>query len=82
MNKEEIFELIKQLLVKVVPSMKGEAIAPDDAFKSYAVNSIERMEVVMLLLEEVDLDIPRIELLEGDTFGDLAAIVERKLIKI
>jgi polyketide biosynthesis acyl carrier protein len=75
MNRETVLEIIKKIIVQVVPAMKGIGIEAGDTFRSYNINSIERMEVNMLLLEEVELDIPRVELLKANTFGELADII-------
>lgn len=76
---EGIFEIISTLLKEVVPELEGKIILASDSFRSLGINSIERMEVTMLLLEEIELDIPRIELLKAITFEDLSLIVSDKL---
>jgi len=75
MNKESVFEIIKEIFVEVVPSMKTINIQMDDTFKKHGINSIERMEINMLLLEETERDIPRVELLKAGTLGELAIII-------
>ena len=58
MNRELAFEIIKKTIVDVIPTMKGIEIKMHETFKSHNINSIERMEINMLLLEEIELDIP------------------------
>jgi polyketide biosynthesis acyl carrier protein len=79
MDKIKIFELIRQVLTDAVPVLKGREINKDDSFRSLEVNSIERMEVIMLVLEELELDIPRVELLKANDLGELAIIIETKM---
>lgn len=79
MSKEEVFNLISDTLKEVVPELEDKEIQPGDNFKELGVNSIERMETTMLLLEEIELDIPRTELLQAKTLGDMAAILEEKM---
>lgn len=80
MNRDSVFEIIKKIVVQVVPAMRGIEIEANNTFRSYNINSIERMEINMLLLEEVELDIPRVELLKANTFGELADIILQKLV--
>lgn len=76
MENKSVFEIIREIISQVVPEMKGVQIDMKDTFKNHNINSIERMEVNMLLLEEVELDIPRVELLKANTFGELAEIIQ------
>jgi len=76
MENKSVFEIIGEIISQVVPEMKGVQIEMKDTFNNHNINSIERMEVNMLLLEEVELDIPRVELLKARTFGELAEIIQ------
>ena len=81
MKDESIFELVKSIIVKVIPKFAEVDIQPSDSLKNLGVNSIERMEITMLTMEELEIDIPRTELLGPKNIGELIALLESKVEK-
>ena len=77
----EIFDLVKSTIVKVIPKFANRNIKPSDSLKKLGVNSIERMEITMLIMEELEIDIPRTELLGPKNLAEFLALLESKLDK-
>lgn len=58
MSKEHVFEVVKNVVMEVLPDVKPEEISMERSLKELGANSIDRMEVVTMSMEELDLKIP------------------------
>jgi polyketide biosynthesis acyl carrier protein len=58
MSKEYVFGIVKNTIMEVLPDVKPEMITIDKALKDLGANSIDRMEVVTMSMEELGLKIP------------------------
>ncbi|PCK09272.1 MAG: hypothetical protein COA42_04900 [Alteromonadaceae bacterium] len=81
MNNDDILTIVKSIIVKVSPQYAAVDIQPSDSLKDIGLNSIERMEITMLVMEELDVDVPRIELLGPKNISELVSLLESKLEK-
>lgn len=61
---------------KVDPAKLG---ADDDVFESLGIDSMQVLELLSELELELDVEIPDYELRGVKTFGQLAAVIERRL---
>jgi polyketide biosynthesis acyl carrier protein len=71
MKKQEIFELVVRYTREVLPELEDCEIVPENSLTDLGFNSIDRAEVLTLVMEELALRIPRIELSGLRTIGDL-----------
>jgi len=78
MNQELILKQIGETISDVVPEKEIVEVGLNDSFKSLGLNSIERMEITMLLIEEMEIDIQRSELLPAGNFGEMIDIILSK----
>lgn len=78
MNTNEIFEMIVHHLREVVPELEGTAITPQDRMADLGANSIDRAEVLMMAMESMSLQIPRVELSGAGNIGELADLLYEK----
>ncbi|EZH71956.1 acyl carrier protein [Aquimarina atlantica] len=58
MSKEHVFEVVKNVIVEVLPDIKPDQIHIEKNLRELGANSIDRMEVVTMSMEELDLKIP------------------------
>lgn len=79
--KNEIVQLIKANLVEIIPELEGENISLDDTLVDLGANSIDRGELIMLTLERLELDVPRIEFVNARTINELADLIMEKKTK-
>ena len=79
MNEEEIFNLIRSYIVMVIPSMEEASIKPTDSLRNLDINSMERMEIVTSVMEELSIDVPRRSLLPAQNLGELAKLLHEHL---
>lgn len=71
MDKQEIFKIIVSITAEVMPDIEAQNIAIGDRFGDWTENSIDRAEIVMMTLEELELKISMVEFALASTFGDL-----------
>lgn len=58
MIKENVYEVVKNVIMEVIPDLTPEMISIDKSLKELGANSIDRMEVVTLSMEALKLRLP------------------------
>ena len=79
MNKEKVFELIINHSREVVPKLEEHEFQPSDRLSDLGANSVDRADILMLTMESLCLQIPRVELFGANNIGELADLVHQKL---
>ncbi|NEQ84925.1 MAG: acyl carrier protein [Moorea sp. SIO2I5] len=79
MNKEQIFQIIKKYTYEIAPELEEVPISPTDSLKNLGIDSVNRAEIIMIVMEDLSLNIPRIELAGSKNIGELADIFVEKL---
>lgn len=79
MNRQDIFELIVRHTQEVVPDLQRHVFSDDDRLQSLGANSVDRAEIVTLVLGELALEIPRVEAFGPESIGGLADLLHAKL---
>jgi len=79
MTKEEAFELIKKQTIEIVPELADVEIKITDSLKDLGANSVDRAEILMMAMEELELDIPRVELYGANNIEELAIMFADKI---
>uniref|UniRef100_B8HKZ7 Acyl carrier protein n=1 Tax=Cyanothece sp. (strain PCC 7425 / ATCC 29141) TaxID=395961 RepID=B8HKZ7_CYAP4 len=79
MNSEQILELIQTCTYEVIPTLRGKSLGREESLVALGADSMERAEILSLVMEKLSLKIPRIELAGAKTLGDLADLLALKL---
>lgn len=79
MNNEQIFNLIKKHTREVAPELEDVPLERTDSLKNLGIDSVNRAEIIMMVMEDLSLNIPRIELAGAKNIGELADIFAAKL---
>lgn len=58
MSKDHVFEVVKNVVMEILPDVKPEQISLERSLRDLGANSIDRMEVVTMSMEELGLKIP------------------------
>jgi polyketide biosynthesis acyl carrier protein len=58
MEKEHVYEVVKKVIMEVLPDLNPEMISIEKELKNLGANSVDRMEVVTKSMEELGLKIP------------------------
>ncbi len=75
MKKEDIFELIVHHTCKVIPKLKDYTFQPEDRLKDLGANSLDRSEIIDMLMESLSLHIPRVKVFGAKNIGELVDIL-------
>lgn len=79
MDKEDIFKLIVEHVCDVLPELENHDFQQTDSLKDLGANSLDRAEIVMMVMESLTLDIPRIELLGVNNLGELTTVIYNRI---
>lgn len=79
MRREDILGLVVKHLREVVPGLDERVIGGSDRMKDLGANSVDRAEVLMLVMESLGLSVPRIELAKASNIGEVADLLYEKL---
>ncbi len=58
MNRNEIFKIIRGNIVKILPFLTPKDISIDMHLKDLGANSLDRMEIVIMSVDELGLKLP------------------------
>ncbi|WP_459212145.1 acyl carrier protein [Aquimarina rhabdastrellae] len=58
MSKEHVLEVVKNVIIEVLPDLDSNQIQIEKSLKELGANSIDRMEVVTMSMEELNMKIP------------------------
>jgi polyketide biosynthesis acyl carrier protein len=78
LSKEQIFNTIVQQTLEVLPDLEGRDFVETDSLRDLGANSIDRSEIIMMTMEELELNIPMIHMAKAENMGELAAIMAEK----
>ncbi|BCJ93982.1 acyl carrier protein [Anaerocolumna cellulosilytica] len=68
MDKNNIFSILKSIIVQILPEIDIEQITLEDSLKEIGANSIDRMDIIIETMEQLGVKIPLVE------FGQLKNI--------
>ncbi|GGP81755.1 MULTISPECIES: acyl carrier protein [Streptomyces] len=72
MKSEEILPLIHEAIVEVLPELDGHDFQETDSLDALGANSMDRAEIVMIVLEAMNLEIPLVDTFGPQNLGELA----------
>ncbi|AIX07484.1 MULTISPECIES: acyl carrier protein [Bacillus] len=79
MDKQRIFEVLITNICEVLPELDGHRFEPEDQLVELGADSVDRAEIITLVLEDLSLKIPRIELSGVKNIGELAEVLYDKV---
>jgi polyketide biosynthesis acyl carrier protein len=79
MSKDDIFKLLIRNICEVLPDLEGHDFKPDDRLADLGANSVDRADIVMMTMEALSLQIPRVELFGAKNIGELTNVLYEKL---
>ncbi|AUZ26502.1 acyl carrier protein [Bacillus cabrialesii] len=79
MDKQRIFEVLITNICEVLPELDGHRFEPEDQLVELGADSVDRAEIITMVLEDLSLNIPRIELSGVKNIGELAEVLYDKV---
>ncbi len=80
MTKDEIFKQIVIHTKTVVPELEQHNFLITDSLRELGANSVDRAEILTMMMETLKLEIPRVELFGAKNINDLVTIFYNKTI--
>ncbi|MGK9265941.1 acyl carrier protein [Bacillus inaquosorum] len=79
MDRQKIFEVLVTNICEVLPELDGHRFEPEDQLVELGADSVDRAEIITMVLEDLSLKIPRIELSGVKNIGELAEVLYDKV---
>ena len=79
MNKEQIFSIVKEGIIEVIPELADKPITITDSLKELGANSVDRAEILIRTMAACQLKVPLIKFAEAKNIEELVSIVMKKL---
>ena len=58
MTQEEVGQIVREVIRVVLPSVPAEAVTGDRHLRDLGADSVDRVEIILMLLERFDLEEP------------------------
>lgn len=78
MDKEDIFQIIKNNIADIVPEILEKGIKIEDSLKDLGANSVDRMDIVIKTMETLGIKIPLVELGRAANIQSLVDLLYEK----
>ena len=78
MTKAEIFEIVKKNALEIL-EVQADAITMDKSLSDLGANSVDRMEIVTLSMEELGIKIPFMSFAAATNIGSLVDVLSSNL---
>ena len=75
MLKEHVFEVVKNVIAEILPGVQSELISSEKSLKELGANSIDRMEVLTMSMQELGLKIPLMSFAEVSNIEGLVEVL-------
>lgn len=78
MDKETIWNELRTHIGEVLPTLDVSEIRLEDRLADLGANSVDRMEIITLSLEGLNLNVPLHEVARSENIGELVDLLHRK----
>lgn len=79
MDKAQVFALIKQNLIDVLPELENRNISIQDSLRDLGANSVDRAEILVKTLAALKLKVPLVDLGQAKNIEELVDIILSKV---
>lgn len=79
MDKEQIFLVIKQNLIEVIPELANRSVTINDSLRDLGANSIDRAEILVKSMATLKLITPLVDFGQAKNIEELVIIILDKL---
>ncbi len=75
-EKRRYFQAYCSPYLQVIPKLKKHKFQPEDRLKDLGANSLDRSEIIEMVMESLSLEIPRVKVFGAKNIGELVDILE------
>ncbi|HEX7312893.1 MAG TPA: acyl carrier protein [Pyrinomonadaceae bacterium] len=81
MDRETVWVEVKKNIAEVLPSVNVDEIKPGDRLVELGANSVDRVEIITLTLEGLNLHVRAHELAGVENIGGLVELLHQKALE-
>mgnify|MGYP001545262012 CR=1 FL=1 len=81
MTKDEIFNLVKKNILEVLPDIDESIIVPEKHLRDLGANSVDRMEIITMTMEDLNINIPLLEFGKVKNMDELCSVLLNEKVK-
>ncbi len=74
LNEKQVFEIIKDVITEVMPDIDQAQILANNKFTDLGANSVDKIEVVAMSMEKLEVAIPLTKFANIGSIGDLVRV--------
>jgi polyketide biosynthesis acyl carrier protein len=82
MAKELVFEVVKNVISEILPDVKPEQISIEQNLRDLGANSIDRMEVVTMSMENLGVKLPLMSFAQVSNIQGLVDVLTENYAKV
>ncbi|EPV3677802.1 MULTISPECIES: acyl carrier protein [Enterobacter cloacae complex] len=75
MNHEMVLNILLEKIRYIIPDLEGRSIQSSDSLKLMGVNSIDRVDILVETMDELDISLPLTKFSNAKNIGELAEIM-------
>ena len=79
MTREELMDSIKDAIGMIIPEIDTDKLSDGDSLKEIGANSVDRAEILMMLMEDANVRLPMVSFGEAKNIGEILDIVQAAL---
>ncbi|MDE9482425.1 acyl carrier protein [Xenorhabdus bovienii] len=79
MEKHQIFSIVTENIKTVLPFLKDHKFNDSDRLVDLGANSVDRVEIVAMTLEDIALHLPLLETSSANNLGELVDFLHAKI---
>lgn len=76
MTQPEILACVSKNILDVLPDLSPDDIAVDSVLIDLGCNSVDRMDVIIMSMEEIGIKVPLMSFSKVTTVGDLVSVLQ------
>lgn len=74
MNEQKIYEVMKKIIYEIIPQQKDKSISMQESLRNLGANSIDRAEIIIRTMEELNIKIPMIKFANAKNINEIVSI--------
>lgn len=78
MNKQEVFEAVKKSIIEIIPELSTRVITLEDSLRELGANSIDRAEILIQTMSDLQVKIPLLEFGSAKNINDIVSVIVDK----
>lgn len=75
MSRNELLELMKDVINYIVPEISTDNLSFNDSLKEIGANSIDRAEIIIMLMEDSNVKLPMVSFGQAKNIGEIIDII-------